>query len=715
MAYNQRILKILSFCLVGSASTAAVASGIADTVSISLFASAFAACIFKDTSRLKSLLPARFFIFVAFVYLCFMPADYFIFSSDWQRILLHAVWFITAVKLITRVNDNDWPPLYFLGSIQWIPAALQPTGAIFWICFAVFIVSGISTLMLFSITHYNVKITAGDPLKLEDNAEISGLSFRVFFASAAGITIAVTAVSIPLFFLFPRLTVKSGSLPPPDSVSSCAGLFDDIETIELGRSGLPQQPETIVMRVKTDVPRDRLLYDLKWRGISYDYYDGRAWTLRRRENLPIATHGRFYKLKESILGSELVRQTFFMEETLTNTVYAAHRAIAVSAGAGFLRRDESDNLFTQYPAHGKTDYIVVSNTTIPDKEKISDWTTIPDDIRSAWLQLPELDPRIVKLANELTRGYRRQYDKAIALETWLGSNYAYTTTFSKSYNAEEDGDPLAFFLFDVREGYCEYFATAMTVMLRTIGIPARMTSGFFAGEYNPIGGSWTVRRKHSHIWTEAWFPPYGWIEFDATPAEELFAEPMRENFFPNLFAAAGLWWRENISGYDAARQYSVISGFITYINQAEDRAGEFLFSSANRARSVFHLLTQPMSAVNITVLIILFIAVFVIISYRLMKQKIPRVFRPGKQNPQIDAVYFYAETLVFLKTRGFVPEKNQTPLEFVKCLDAHPAASALLDLTRFYNEIRFGDPVVTFPLDKARTLYRSLKTAFGKR
>jgi len=708
MAFNQRFLKISSLCLIGSASVAAAASGVADTLSIALCSAIFVASWFFDTARLRGFLPSRFFAFAAIVYLCFAPADFFLLSSDWQRVLLHAIWFASAVKLATRADDKDWPPLYFLGSVQWIFAAARPTGTLFWICFAVFIISGISSLMLFELRRPPATQS------FRENAEKPGFPCRAFFIAVSGITAAVAVAAIPLFFFFPRLPAKSGAPPPSDTASSYVDFIEEIETIELGRAGPQQQPEVIVMRVKTDVPGESILYDLKWRGVSYDYYDGRAWTLRRREQRPIATQGRFYKLEESVMGSELMQQTFFMEETLTNTVFAAHRALAVSTDAGFLRRDSSDNLFAQYPAQGKTDYIVVSDTIRPDAGRISDWTPVPDDIRSTWLQLPELDPRIVQLANEITGKYRRQYDKARALETWLRSNYgyAYTPPLSRMYEVTEDGDPLAFFLFDAREGYCEYFATAMTVMLRAIGIPARVTGGFLAGEYNPISGSWTVRRKHSHIWTEAWFPPYGWVEFDATPGEEFPAEPARARFFSNLAEAAGLWWRENVVNYDASRQYSVISGFFTRVNQAEDRAGDFFSSSADRARVVFRRLPQTTASVKITALIILSGAVFGIFVLRRTKRRIAGVFRPGKQNPRSDAADFYAEALAFLKARGFSPKKTQTPLEFAKSLDVHPAAAALLDLTRFYNEARFGDPAVPFPRDEARALLRSLTRVF---
>ena len=172
------------------------------------------------------------------------------------------------------------------------------------------------------------------------------------------------------------------------------------------------------------------------------------------------------------------------------------------------------------------------------------------------------------------------------------------------------------------------------------------------------------------------------------------------------------YYRENVSGYDASRQYSVISGFFTRVNQAEDRAGEFLSSSARRARGVFHLIPSASAAVKIASAVILFFAVFGIIIFQRMKRRVPRIFRRNRQNPRADAVHFYTEALVFLKARGFIPEKAQTPMEFAKSLGAHPAADALFDLTRFYNEARFGDPDIPFPRDEAQSRWRSLKAAF---
>src|SRR2546423_5090616 len=142
-------------------------------------------------------------------------------------------------------------------------------------------------------------------------------------------------------------------------------------------------------------------------------------------------------------------------------------------------------------------------------------TEYSSDIRSTYLQLPPgLDPRIQEFAREITRKATTPFDKAVAIENHLRSRFAYTLNLT----GKPGGDPLAHFLFQTRAGHCEYFASAMIIMLRTLGIPSREVNGFLRGEYNDLAGDYIVRASDAHSWVEVYFPGTGWVAFDPTPA-----------------------------------------------------------------------------------------------------------------------------------------------------------------------------------------------------
>ena len=128
------------------------------------------------------------------------------------------------------------------------------------------------------------------------------------------------------------------------------------------------------------------------------------------------------------------------------------------------------------------------------------------------LLLPQVDRRMIELARSLDRGGSTT-DRARVFERYLRTNFSYTTDLLK----EEVSDPLAHFLFDRKAGHCEYFASAMAVMLRVVHIPSRVVTGFQSGAYNPITGWHVLRASDAHSWVEAWIPGQGWVTFDPTP------------------------------------------------------------------------------------------------------------------------------------------------------------------------------------------------------
>lgn len=155
----------------------------------------------------------------------------------------------------------------------------------------------------------------------------------------------------------------------------------------------------------------------------------------------------------------------------------------------------------------------------------------PTYIRRTYTQLPETLPQRVRdLARSITASSDNPYDKASAIEKYLRENYKYNTNVPPP---PRDQDGVDYFLFDGKQGYCDYYATAMAVMLRTMGIPSRVVAGYMPGEVDPTTGDYVIRESNSHAWVEVYFPHYGWIEFEPTPSQ-----PLRPRF--TNAAAAGI-------------------------------------------------------------------------------------------------------------------------------------------------------------------------------
>src|SRR5262249_57256243 len=113
-------------------------------------------------------------------------------------------------------------------------------------------------------------------------------------------------------------------------------------------------------------------------------------------------------------------------------------------------------------------------------------------------------------------GAETPYDRAKAIETWLRNNIAYNESIPQPPTGH---DPVDWVLFDYKQGYCNYYASAMIVMLRTLGIPARMAAGFAQGTWDASQQVYTVQERDAHTWVEVFFPQYGWIEFEPTAAQ----------------------------------------------------------------------------------------------------------------------------------------------------------------------------------------------------
>ena len=140
----------------------------------------------------------------------------------------------------------------------------------------------------------------------------------------------------------------------------------------------------------------------------------------------------------------------------------------------------------------------------------------PAWISQGYLSLPDTVPeRVRALARDLTANAPTPYDQAIAIESYL-RQIPYSLDVPAPPPNQDAAD---YFLFDLKKGYCDYYATAMTVMARAVGLPARLVLGYASGTYDPYTAQYVVRQADAHAWPEIYFSGIGWIEFEPTASQ----------------------------------------------------------------------------------------------------------------------------------------------------------------------------------------------------
>ena len=281
--------------------------------------------------------------------------------------------------------------------------------------------------------------------------------------------------------------------------------------------------DSLVMRVRASAPA-------MWKGILFDTYDGVTWKATDDEDtvpLGIGSPPHFYPTEFRSLGPRAtVSQTFYVEAEQPSVLFAAGQPDAIWYEGG-VNIDELGGLRLPATLTEGVVYSVVSSVgaATPDELRRAPETPLPDDMKR-YVDLPDtVTPRTRALAQQITKDATTTYDKVKAIEDWLAANYRYSLD---SPVPPPGHDAVDHFLFETDVGFCEQFASATTVMLRSLGIPARFVAGYTPGRRNPFTGYYEVRNSDAHTWVEVWFPGgLGWYEFDPTfdipPAVEEFA------------------------------------------------------------------------------------------------------------------------------------------------------------------------------------------------
>jgi transglutaminase-like putative cysteine protease len=305
--------------------------------------------------------------------------------------------------------------------------------------------------------------------------------------------------------------------------------------------------------------------------------------------------------------------------------------------------------------------------------------------RQRYLQLPtnQLDRRIPELARTFADHASTDLERARAIERHLRNDYGYTLELPQ----KEVQDPLAYFLFKRKKGYCEYFASAMTVMLRTLGIPARLVTGFQSGIYNPINEQWVIRAADAHSWVEGWIPGYGWTTFDPTPPDPNPSFALLTRFSLYLDAAE-TFWRDWVVSYDVNRQGTLTDR----MEQGARRMGIRWFDLLAGAKAIDMTKTAARFGPATGVLLAIAAGLWILGPRLVRALRVERrVWKVRRGQPGAgDATLLYHRMLRVLKRYGYQKPAWFTPAEFAASIPAARLGLAVTEFTATYNAWRFG-------------------------
>ncbi|MBY0400447.1 DUF3488 and transglutaminase-like domain-containing protein [Myxococcota bacterium] len=440
------------------------------------------------------------------------------------------------------------------------------------------------TLLVHTLAHEAAE--AGDP-EAAERAIAPDLRRLTFAATSACVVLAMG-----LFVILPRLktSVLQGGL------GGGIGLSGFSDQVELGDVGRIRMDHSVVLRVEAVEGALPEPADAYWRGLAFDAFDGRSWSISSSERTgprqTVGGIGRFGIELASRGNGPITGQRILREAVDAEVLFSAGEVRRIEGPFQRLERDANGGLYV--PGHGieRLRYTVWTNSPTRDVVRLREDRARPPrepgpgGPRPAlrYLALPALDERLRERAAEMTRGALSDVDRALRIEGALREQGRYTD--SPPPLGDETSSPIEAFLLGGLEGHCEYFASAMVVLARMQGLPARLVNGFAGGQPNDVGGFLEVTQADAHAWVEIHFEQSGWVRFDPTPPDRrLRAEgalSLAERA-AQLASALELWWFQRIVDYDSADQISALrSLWIRFGPHA--RKGELPESPASEPR-----------------------------------------------------------------------------------------------------------------------------------
>lgn len=617
---------------------------------------------------------------------------------------IHFLMILMVIKLFNLKLRRDYLHLYAISLVAILASGSLTTDLWYLTIFLLYLFAGVWTLLLFQLTKQSNDMTSlamSIKTRQERQEALCQVTPQLFWF-ANGLALATFGMTLVIFFTIPR--VSAGFYQKGFGENIRTSGFSD--RVDLGAIGPIKRDPSVVMRVEL---LDRSSHEtgrLYIRGVAFDRYDGQTWTnkLNYRRNLNEQAAGTFVvrgsRSSEPSRFGEAIRQKILLEPLDTPVLFGAPFIESVSGKFPAVQSDLISAVYLPFPSSSRIEYTVLSrsNPVLP-VDLDSGPGLYPESFTRHFLQLPTHSERIGALARDIAQTQRSIYEKATAIQTYLTHNYRYSLDAPL---AEQD-QPLEEFLFSRKTGYCEHYATAMVILLRSIGIPARLVTGFLATEWNEYGNYYLVRQQDAHAWVEVYLPHSGWIMMDPTPSsiESIGSEYPAWQALGRIMDSIRLQWSRFFVQYSAADQLAVIrelkAGGTSVRNKAFDSMtalfSPFMALASGITEYAFKGTMQPLGKFLGFMLI-----GFAILFWLGMKRPwaSERAWKKTTRDEQV-IVQLYGQMVKHLAGKGISKPTTTGPLEFARIAQAKwsDANSAVAFITELYCRARFGQVPLT--------------------
>ena len=520
---------------------------------------------------------------------------------------------------------------------------------------------------------------AGDPAAAS-RAITSDLRRMTVVATCASLVLAGA-----LFLLLPRLNTNMLRGGAGASIS----LSGFSERVSLGDVGRIRKDSSVVMRIQAlddELPAPSENY---WRGLAFDEFDGTNWAISSSERVAsrraVSGIGRFGIELSADDGSRLLAQRIVREPVAAGVLFTPGVVQRIEGPFQNIELDRNGALYLPGRGNERVRYTIWGHGSERDAERLrADRATPPLEPHAGgprpatrYLQLPPLDEAVRDRAREISQGASGDFERALSIRDALRETGRYTD--SPPPLGDDETSPIEAFLLGNLEGHCEYFASAMVVLARAEGLPARLVNGFAGGVPNEVGGFIEVSRADAHAWVEIHFEEAGWVRFDPTPPDLRLRVATALSPWQRLAqvgSAIELWWFQHVVDFDSADQISALRGL--WAKWQEKRSQD-----AENAPATSNQLENTLRGVDP----IVFFAIFAGLLLAVAAWRRPR----GGQNEAIPATYLRAQKI--LAKAGWERDATVSARAFLARLSPTlptDGIQAFKTITEHYLAERFG-------------------------